>query len=83
MLEPPFTQPLQNGPLRRLALIPQRIMHVAAFLLLCCQRLCAAQISLIGQDNQKFRLLAIGSVLEDPWSNLAQGGTLVLRLRLA
>ena len=83
MLEPPFKQPLQDRPLRRLALIPQLIMHVTAFLLLCCQRLCATQISLIAQDNQKLRLLSIRSVLEDPRSNLAHGSTLILRARLA
>ena len=58
-------------------------MNVATFLLLCCPRLCAAQISLVAQDNQKLRLFAIGSVLEYPWGDLAQRSALTLRVRLA
>ena len=83
MFNTAFAQPLQNRALRCLTFIPQRIVHIAALFVLCRQSRRSAQISLIAQDNQKLRLLSIRSVLEDPWSNLAQGSALILGVRLA
>src|SRR5206468_2208792 len=69
---------LLNG---RLSLIPQRVAHKSAFLLFCPQCRCRVHISLVGQDNEELRLLAIGGVFRDPGSNLAHGRALVVRAR--
>src|SRR6266481_9731613 len=70
MLDSAFAQPLQNRPLCRLALVPQRIVYVTAFFSFRGQSRCAAQIGLVSEHNEKFSLLPIRGVLNSPRRNL-------------
>src|SRR6266542_477067 len=70
MLDAALPQPLQNRPLRCLGLVPQRIVHVAAFLGFYAQSRCRAQVGLISEHDEKFSLLAIGGVLNYPRRDL-------------
>ena len=70
MLDAAFTQPLQDRPLRCLALIPQRLVDVAALFILCRQSCCRAQVGLVSEHDKKFSVLAIGSVLKYPRRDL-------------
>jgi hypothetical protein len=66
MLDSPFAQPLQNRRLSCPALVPQRVVHVAALFRLSCQCCCPAEVGLVSEHNKKFRLLAIRGVLNHP-----------------
>ena len=83
MLEPAFTQPLQDRPLRRLAFVPQRIIHVLPLFILCRQSRRPAQVGLVGKHDKKFSLLAIGRVIDHPWRDLVRRCVLVRRATLA
>ena len=78
-----FVQPLQNGRLRGLALAQQHLIHVAALFSLGRQTSRAAQVSLIGQYNEKFSLLTVGGVLHHPRRNLLVKRVNALARRLA
>ena len=82
MLYAAFTQPLQDGSLRCLALIPERIVHIAALLILCRQSRCLAQISLLSEHDHEFSLLSIGGVFDHPRRDLARHGAPVRRTTL-
>jgi hypothetical protein len=71
MLDSAFAQPLQNGALRCLALVPQRIVHVTTFFSFRAQSCCAAQIGLVSEHNEEFGLLSTRGMLNHPWRNLA------------
>src|SRR6266542_2967065 len=70
MLDAALPQPLQNGALRCLGLVPQRIVHVTAFLGFCAQSRCRAQVGLISEHDEKFSLLPVGRVLNYPRRDL-------------
>ena|SRR5882724_5919930 len=71
MLDSAFAQPLQNGALRRLALVPQRIVHVTTFFSFRAQSRCRAQVCLVSEHNEEFSLLATRGMLNHPRRNLA------------
>src|SRR6266542_534292 len=77
MLEPAFTQPLQDWSLSRLTLIPQRIVHIAALFVLCRQSGRFTQVGLIGEHDEKFRLLAVRRPIQHPGGDLFHRGPLV------
>ena len=54
-------------------LLPQRVVYVAALFSLCRQSRCPAQVGLISEHDEKFCLLALSSVLDHPWRDLARG----------
>ena len=83
MLDAAFTQPLQDRPLRGLAFVQQGVIHVASLLSLRLQGGGLAQVGLISQHNEKFRLLAIGGVIDHPWRDLFRRRVLVRRATLA
>ena len=70
MLDAALPQPLQNRSLRCLGLVPQRIVHVTAFLGFCAQSRCPAQVCLISEHYKKFGLLPVGRVLSHPRRDL-------------
>ena len=70
MLDSAFAQPLQNGALRCLALVPQRIVHVTTFFSFRAQSCCAAQIGLVSEHNEEFGLLSTRGMLNHPRRNL-------------
>ena len=70
MLDAALAQPLQNRSLRRLALIPQRIVHVTAFLGFCAQSRRPAKVCLISEHDKKFSLLPVGRMLNYPGRDL-------------
>jgi hypothetical protein len=70
MLDAALAQPLQNRSLRRLAFIPQHIVYVTALLGFCAQSRRPAQICLISEHDEKFRLLAVGGMLNYPGRDL-------------
>src|SRR5882724_9890502 len=72
MLEPVFTQPTQDRALRRLTLISQGTINVAALFSLCPHCSSRAQVGLISKHHHEFSPLAIGSVLDHPWCNLVR-----------
>ena len=67
MLKPMFAQPLQDWSLRGLAFVQQAVIHVPALFSLGVQGRGGTQIGLVGEDNEKFCLLSIGSVFHHPW----------------
>ena len=70
MLDRALAQPSQNGSLSFLALFAQRVVHIAAFFSFCGQRRCRTQVCLISKHDEKFCLLAIGSMLNYPRRDL-------------
>ena len=58
------------GPCVVLALFPQRLIHEAALFSLGRQAAAAAQVGLISKHDEKFGLLAIGSVFNHPRRDL-------------
>jgi hypothetical protein len=70
MLDAALTQPLEDGPLCCPALIPQCIVHEAAFFTLGLQSLCRAQVGLVNKHDYELGLLPIGSVIDHPRRNL-------------
>src|SRR5437870_8640266 len=70
MLDSAFAQPLQNRALRRLALVPQRIVHVTAFFSFRAQSRCPAQVGLVSEHNEEFSLLPTRGMLHHPRRNL-------------
>jgi hypothetical protein len=70
MLDAAFAQPLKNRSLRRLALVPQRIVHVTTLFSFCAQSRCPAQVGLVSEHNEEFSLLPIPGMLHHPRRNL-------------
>ena len=70
VLKPAFTQPLQDWPLSRLCLVKQGTIHKAPFLGFRLQGRSRAQVSLVSQHNEKFRLLTVGSAFHHPRRDL-------------
>ena len=70
MLDRAVAQPSQNGSLSFLALFAQRLIDVAALFSFCNQGRCRTQVCLISKDDKKFRLMAIGSMLNYPRRDL-------------
>ena len=70
MLDRALAQPSQNGSLSFLALFAQRVVHIAALFSFCGQRRRRKQVCLISKHDEKFRLLAIGSMLNYPRRDL-------------
>ena len=70
MLDRALTQPSQNGSLSFLALRAQRVVHKAALFSSCGQCRCRTQVRLISKHDEKFCLLAIGSMLNYPRRDL-------------
>src|SRR5436305_9650945 len=66
MLDCALAQPPQNRSLSFQALFAQRLIHIAALFRFCGQGRCWTQVCLISKHNEKFRLLAIGSMLNYP-----------------
>jgi hypothetical protein len=81
MFETAFTEPLKNWPLRCLALVPQRIVHVTALFILCRQSRRRAQVGLINEHDHQFSVLVIRSMLDHPRVNLARRGTRIPLVR--
>src|SRR6266576_642443 len=71
MLDATLTQQIEDRPLRGMRLVPENVTDVTAFLELRRQRIRRAEIGLISQHNEIFRLLAICGVLKHPWRDLA------------
>ena len=74
MLDAAFTQPLQDLPLRDLSFVPERVMNEAALFSFSAQGGSGAQVSLISQHDQKFRLLTVSRVFHYPECNLLRSG---------
>src|SRR5437870_5370582 len=74
MLDAAFTQPLQDLPLRHLRFVPERVMNEAALFSFSAQSGSGAQVSLIGQHDQKFRLLTVSRVFHYPEGDLLRSG---------
>ena len=66
MLKPAFTKPLQDWTLSRLRFVEKRLEHEPTLFGLRLQMRRRAQVSLVGQYNEKLRLLTITSVLHHP-----------------
>jgi len=60
---------VQNRSLCGLAFVQQCVVNVAAFFSLSLQASCPTEVSLISENNQKFRFLAIGCVFSHPRRN--------------
>ena len=66
MFKPAFTKPLEDWTLSRLCFVGKRLEHEPTLFGLRLQISRRAQVSLIGQYNEKLRLLTITSVLHHP-----------------
>ena len=82
MLDAAFAQPLQDRPLRGLRLVPQRVIDEAALFSLSAQGRSRAQVSLISQHDEKFRLLPVSRVFRHPGRDLLRSDRLVRRAAL-
>ncbi len=71
MLKSAFTHPLQDWPLRRLCLIEKGLEHETTFFGFRLKASGPAQIGLVSQHDEKFRLLTITSVLDHPRCDIA------------
>jgi hypothetical protein len=71
MLKPALTHPLQDWALSRLRFVEKRLEHEPTLFRLRLQVSRRAQVSLISQYNEKFRLLTITGVLDHPRRDLA------------
>jgi hypothetical protein len=70
VLKPTFTQPLQDWPLSRLCLVEKGLEHEPTFFGFRPQVGGSAQVGLISQYNEKFRLLTVGGVFHNPGGNV-------------
>ena len=73
MLKPAFAQPLQKRTLGGLTLIPQYISHITTLFVLCRQSCSSTKVALVSEHDEKFRLLAVRSMVHDPGRNLGRG----------
>ena len=74
MFQTAFTQPLENRPLRCLALVPQRIVHVTALFILGRKSRRRVEVGLINEHDHYFSLLVVRSMLDHPRLNLVRRG---------
>ena len=71
MLKPAFTHPLQDWPLSGLCLVEKGLENEPTLFGFRLQVSSCAQVGLVSQYNEKFRLLTITSVLHHPRRDLA------------
>src|SRR5439155_15839954 len=82
MLEAAVAQQLQEWALGGLTLIPQRIVHIAALFVLYRQSRRSTQVGLVGEHDEKFRLLTVRRMFHDPGRNLGRAHRLLRRATL-
>src|SRR6266436_9351221 len=82
MLNATFGQPLQHRRLGGLGLVPKRVMDEAALFSLSVQGGSAAQVCLVSEHDEKFRLLPVSGVFRHPERDLLRSDRLVRRAAL-
>src|SRR6266436_5587785 len=82
MLNATFGQPLQHRRLGGLGLVPKRVMDEAALFSLSVQGGSAAQVCLVSEHDEKFRLLPVSAVFRHPGRDLLRSDRLVRRAAL-
>ena len=82
MLEAAFAQQLQEWALAGLTLIPQHIVHITALFVFCRQSCRSTKVGLVGEHDEKFRLLPVRRMFHDPRRNLGRDRRLFGRATL-